>query len=675
MMGLYSSCVYFFIPVGLTSSFDTLLSTTTEARLSECGPIPTSQIQGSDAEPSQPVVDQKIAPADSTSLDSTLSHIQVSKGDSPHTVSSDSTHPHSRSVDKSTSTAPCDSETSSRELNQSKVQTLSTDITAKDSASVVDSSEPAYKAMIHSHDKLVTAISTDIITMSGVLLAKEFIPFEMSSKMLLPNFTEREKATILVNAVTDRINVAPKLFDELVKIFSEQICTKDIIDSLLSQVRHEQDDEDDTEDCDSEATSSSQQYAVCEGQMYTAWASLTPADKIDLEARLIDDAEAIREEFALLCWRVRDSFEQRDVKPRTLASALLDLKINEDASNGNGIPLLKEKEGALMSAKSIHDTFDVVRPHMNFFNYEILQYLIKGKGSKEDKVALSDFLKKFEEFCKRHVFEVPFMVYSNGQSSDVSIAQQKLHVKVTRHFKAALLTPGEHKHVPAATDSTEVDRICSGKLGINLEDAKNIQRKLAKILRLKPSSLFLDCISEGSIILTFSLPMCVSLAGLDHNPGIIHLSSSGFIILCGPPGKPELKELMSSGMIVGWSPPEYGCDSLAKYRVYYQEKYELETNQWQTLEVGSLETQTCIPDLTDGSMYVFKICTVSDVGTLQYSNESDPIVMSAERILTSKSHEVVASIKDALTISFTSADPHKIAFQLSVKGVILEEDR
>ena len=269
----------YFIPVGFTSSLDSLLSTTSEARLSECSSIPASQMKESDAEPSQPAVDQRTAPAGSTASDSTLSH---TKSDLSHT--SDGTHPHSRSVDKSTSTASCDSETSSRELNQSKVQTLSTDITAKDSASVIDSSEPAYKAMIRCHDKLVTAITADVITMSGVLLAKEFIPSEMSSKMLLPNFTEQEKATILVNAVIDKINVAPKRFDELIKIFSEQICTKDIVDSLLSEVRH------DTEDYDTKETSSSQQYAVCEGQLYTAWASLTPDDKIDLEARLTTDA-------------------------------------------------------------------------------------------------------------------------------------------------------------------------------------------------------------------------------------------------------------------------------------------------------------------------------------------------------------------------------------------------
>ena len=46
----------------------------------------------------------------------------------------------------------------------------------------------------------------------------------------------------------------------------------------------------------------------------------------------------------------------------------------------------------------------------------------------------------------------------------------------------------------------------------------------------------LDYISEGSVILTFLLPTCVSLAGLNNNPEIVLLSSNGIIILCGPPG-------------------------------------------------------------------------------------------------------------------------------------------
>ena len=99
---LYSSYVYY-KHIGFTLSLDSLLSITTEARLPECGAIPTSQMKESESEPA---AEQKTAPADNTASDFTLSHVQVSKGDLPHT--SDSTHPHSRSVDKSTSTALCD---------------------------------------------------------------------------------------------------------------------------------------------------------------------------------------------------------------------------------------------------------------------------------------------------------------------------------------------------------------------------------------------------------------------------------------------------------------------------------------------------------------------------------------------------------------------------------------
>ena len=133
----------FFKSIGLTSSLDNILKTTDPATLSECTPIPVGLTKEIDVKPSQPVTDQIPTTRDII----TVPESTHSQSDSDSSNISNSTHLHSRLVDKSTSTAPCDSETFSRDLNQSKVQTLSTDITAKDSASVVDSSEPAYKAM------------------------------------------------------------------------------------------------------------------------------------------------------------------------------------------------------------------------------------------------------------------------------------------------------------------------------------------------------------------------------------------------------------------------------------------------------------------------------------------------------------------------------------------------
>ena len=507
---------------------------------------------------------------------------------------------------------------------QTTPYSISADPDTGTSASIDLSSVSAYKAIIRCHDKLVTALSTDILSISGILLAKEFISEETHSKMLLTTSTPKKKATDLVIAITEKIKLVPNRFQELISVFSEQTFAKDIVPSLSSHIKCKQVAADRNMDV-KVIVSTDQQRAVCEGHMYTAWATLDQDDKIDLDARLLTDAENMGEKFAHLCSMTRDSFEQRSISPQILADTLMDLAVYKPGSSCHDIvPLLKEEGGALTKAQSVRDTFHALRPHMSFFNYEILKYLIERKGSEDDKIALAVYLENFTEFCKRHVFEVPFITYSNGHQIEGHNKKQKLHIKITEHFKAAFLIKSTTEDLPSTSDESQAKNICSSKLEINLEDAKSIQRKFASILDLNPSSLFLDTISEGSIIVTFLLPTCVSLGGLDHNPEIALLCTNGILILCGPPGVPELQELTPNGIIVRWSPPEYGCDSLARYILYYQKKCEHEKSEWQKVELSSQETHASVHNLDDGDSYIVKICTVSDVGTLQYSNESGP---------------------------------------------------
>ena len=668
-------------PTGLTSSLDSLLNTD---KLPEHDPSCISQTEEIDTNPSEPVTGQTATSSDISAPDS-HGQLALLKDDSIHIW--DTTH-HSRSMDKRTSTVPYDCGTFAGKrimLNQSEDHNGTYDTSTNDSensqtqrhpmtsTSVDASLEPAYKAIIHCHDKLVTALSNDILTISGVLVAKEFIPVEISSKMLLPTLTPQEKATSLVIAITEKIKLVPNRFQELIKILSEQTCTKDIVTSLSSHVSCEQVPKD-TMQGKVDMISTSQKFAVCEGHMYTAWVTLAPDDKIDLEARLLTDAETIGKEFALLCSKVRDSFERRGITPQMLTDTLLDLTVYQPGSScHNIIPLLKEEGGTLMRAQSVRETFHALRPHMSFFNYEILQFLIEAKGSEDDKVALATFLGDFKEFCKRHVFEVPFTTYSNGHHFDDHKIKKRLHVKVTEHFKAALLIKSTSKAVLSTNDNSQAKNICSSKLGMNLDDAKNIQRKLATILGLNPSSLFLECISEGSVILTFLLPACVSLTGFDHNPEIVLLSSNGVIILCGPSGKPELKELTPNGIVVRWSQPEYGCNSLTQYILYYQKKCEHETSEWQKLELNSLETHAHVSDLSDGGTYVFKICTVSDAGTQQYSDESNPIIWSIMRFFTSNTHKVISTCSEVLALIFSSTDVKELTTTLLTEGIISNE--
>ena len=61
---------------------------------------------------------------------------------------------------------------------------------------------------------------------------------------------------------------------------------------------------------------------------------------------------------------------------------------------------------------------------------------------------------------------------------------------------------------------------------------------------------------------------------------------------------------------IRWSPPEYGCDSVKQYTLYYQKKCEKATNDWKKIDHDSLETHAMcahVPNLSVGDTYVFKM--------------------------------------------------------------------
>ena len=567
--------------------------------------------------------------------------------------------------------------------DRSTLMTAAMDTSTSTAANTTN--EP-HQIMLRHNDKLITALCADPLGIAGVLLAKGLIP-EHTEAQMRQSFTPREKATILVTTVRQRIEIAPKRFHEFVSILSTQAWTKDIVEMLQSStgLKHvETGTRTQVVSTDNRSAMYLKRKSISEyssnGEEHT-FSKLNSEDKAELEAQLIISADSMRKKFASLLLSVINSFQRQGIDPRKLATAILVLTEYDDPAIGK--PLLERDKENLMKAQTIDHTFDILRPHMTFFNYEILEFLIEEMGSSNDKQNLQKFLQEFRRFCRRSVFEIPANVL--GHSAEKVIDQQRFCVKITKRFKAALLVQCKEQSEPdlqttsstqlSSSDEAREGMICAPDLGISLEDAKHIQRKLASVLKLKVSSIYLDSALSGSTILTFLLPSHISLAGLDSDPDIIALAYNGIHILCGPPGKPELKELTSSGLVVQWSPPEYGCDSLAQYILYYQKQCKHdETSEWEKINLYSLDTHTCIPDLNDGDTYVFKICTVSDVGTLQYSNESSPIVLSADQILTNNIHKVIVANKDKLTSAFSSVEPNKIALTLSMNGVISKED-
>ena len=86
---------------------------------------------------------------------------------------------------------------------------------------------------IQTHD-LMLALSNEPVGVAGILLGKGFISGETMSKMLVVSYTPIEKATILVEAVRNKIELAPSKFMELIDILSEVACAIEVVESLRS---------------------------------------------------------------------------------------------------------------------------------------------------------------------------------------------------------------------------------------------------------------------------------------------------------------------------------------------------------------------------------------------------------------------------------------------------------
>ena len=167
-------------------------------------------------------------------------------------------------------------------------------------------------------------------------------------------------------------------------------------------------------------------------------------------------------------------------------------------------PLLSEDEIALKNSTTIDEVFIILRPHMSFFNFEILKHITDSKKlcCDSDRELMDTYVTKFNAFCKRKVFEV-----SPGAFSQPTSKSKKQRRKVF----AVLMT--KHEAEP------------------NLVFLSAAKQKLAKILKLKPSTLHLHRIDKGCLILVFSVPNFVAKNLFPLKPSVVaKLKNEGFLI-------------------------------------------------------------------------------------------------------------------------------------------------
>ena len=214
---------------------------------------------------------------------------------------------------------------------------------------------------------------------------------------------------------------------------------------------------------------------------YLNIANLDENSRDDLIQVLTNDLTEIMRYFAELLDGTAVSI-RRQGEPTTIVQRLLVRALSLGAYESPNIhmPLLKEDEMELRCSKSVDDAFIILRRHMSFFNFELLQHIIYCEElcTNNDRQQMEEYRGKFDTFCRRKVFEVPPNVY--GQP--ISDCKRKSFV--------VLMT--KHESEP------------------NLVYVRAAKHKIATILKLKSSTLHLRWIDEGSLLIVFSIPEFVA---------------------------------------------------------------------------------------------------------------------------------------------------------------------
>ena len=263
---------------------------------------------------------------------------------------------------------------------------------------------------------------------------------------------------------------------------------------------------------------------------YLDLSKLEESDRIDLKSKLSQDIKEMEKCFANLFSETCDSLDDRGINVQKLVRHALGLGVYESSSNQQ--PLLKEDEKQLMDTQSMDKAFIILRRHMSFFNFDLLKHITDSRKlcTDDDRKRMEDYCSRFEEFCRRKVFEVPPAAFGVSTSK---CKRKTFVVFMTKHDKSAN----------------------------TLIDMNEAIEKIAHLLKLKRSALYLHRIDKGSLILVFSIPTFVARKLFPLKPSMIaKLRAEGLLLLI-----PNTVEVTKKGM----NPIDILSDNVVRMYVRY----------------------------------------------------------------------------------------------------------
>ena len=206
---------------------------------------------------------------------------------------------------------------------------------------------------------------------------------------------------------------------------------------------------------------------------YLDLSGLTHEQQQELRGRLRFESQEIMIRFQELVSATIKSFKRRCVPLDDLVSDVMTLGAFDPVFKEPQMPVFRHCFKELKAADTIPKVFLVLNDYFSFFNYHIIEHIIKELGTEEDKAELQRYKEDFNQYAKRRVFECPpeFGQASNADHADIFVKVDSRYDKYT------------------------------------VEQIEDFRQKLSKILHLSSEGILRLCrVDKGCFQLMFQMP-------------------------------------------------------------------------------------------------------------------------------------------------------------------------
>ena len=160
---------------------------------------------------------------------------------------------------------------------------------------------------------------------------------------------------------------------------------------------------------------------------------LTHEQQQELRGRLQFESQQIMMQFQELVSATIKSFKRRCVPLDDLVSHVMTLGAFDPVFEESQVPVFYHYFKELKAADTIPKVFMVLNDHFSFFNYHVIEHIIKELGTEEDKAVLQKYKEHFTKYAERRIFEClpEFGPVSDADHADIFVKVDSHHEKYT----------------------------------------------------------------------------------------------------------------------------------------------------------------------------------------------------------------------------------------------------